>query len=212
MLESSPLPPTSLRATFSPMGTDTPIHPPRLRDQRCGRGPRTGIAPACPGTTPGWRGSRHSRTRHRTKSGTAQTSQRARLAPSRTALWVSGMQHSGWRYYTPGLGRWLSRDPIGENGGVNLLAIAANDAVGRVDAVGLDMAACNAVRAAAETWSLVATVRAMVVPDSWSYPWGMPVPCLTWIRCGRCCRGGERGNYNPHSGGITLCAGNDVDR
>ena len=40
-------------------------------------------------------------------------------------------------WYDPGQGRWCSRDPIGENGGVNLYAMAHNSPVTRVDRLGL---------------------------------------------------------------------------
>ena len=43
-----------------------------------------------------------------------------------------------YRAHSPGLGRWLSRDPIGENGGgINLYAFVANDARNHVDVLGL---------------------------------------------------------------------------
>ena len=45
---------------------------------------------------------------------------------------------SGQRYYNPGTGRWLSKDPIGELGGVNLYGFVGNDAVNRWDYLGLD--------------------------------------------------------------------------
>jgi RHS repeat-associated protein len=41
------------------------------------------------------------------------------------------------RYYNPRLGRWLSRDPIGEAGGFNLYAYCGNDPVNRHDPLGL---------------------------------------------------------------------------
>lgn len=43
----------------------------------------------------------------------------------------------GYRYYDPVTGRWPSRDPIGERGGINLYGMVGNDAVGRWDYMGL---------------------------------------------------------------------------
>jgi RHS repeat-associated protein len=47
---------------------------------------------------------------------------------------------SNFRYYSPELGRWLSRDPIEEQGGMNLYAMVGNDAVNWWDELGLIMA------------------------------------------------------------------------
>jgi len=41
------------------------------------------------------------------------------------------------RWYSPNTGRWLSRDPIGERGGMNLYAFVGNNPVGRIDYLGL---------------------------------------------------------------------------
>jgi RHS repeat-associated protein len=49
----------------------------------------------------------------------------------------SGLLYYGHRYYNPSTGRWLSRDPIEEEGGDNLYIFLDNDPVGYVDAVGL---------------------------------------------------------------------------
>ena len=43
----------------------------------------------------------------------------------------------GRRYYNPSTGRWLSRDPIGEQGGPNLYGFVGNDGVNAIDALGL---------------------------------------------------------------------------
>jgi len=43
----------------------------------------------------------------------------------------------GYRYYHPELGRWLSRDPIGEKGGLNLYALVRNSASSKIDYLGL---------------------------------------------------------------------------
>lgn len=49
----------------------------------------------------------------------------------------------GFRYYDPRHGRWLSRDPLGEPGGVNLYGFVGNDPVGAVDSLGLDVYAID---------------------------------------------------------------------
>ena len=43
----------------------------------------------------------------------------------------------GFAYYNPTTGRWLSRDPIGEKGGVNLYGFVENDPLNNVDYIGL---------------------------------------------------------------------------
>ena len=40
------------------------------------------------------------------------------------------------RYYDPQTGRWLTKDPIGHEGGVNLYGYCANDAVNNIDSSG----------------------------------------------------------------------------
>lgn len=49
----------------------------------------------------------------------------------------TGLNYYGFRYMSPSTGRWLSRDPIGERGGLNLHAMTANDPVNAVDYLGL---------------------------------------------------------------------------
>ena len=51
----------------------------------------------------------------------------------------SGLLYYGYRYYNASTGRWLSRDPIGEDGGVNLCDFVANDPINKSDPLGL----CN---------------------------------------------------------------------
>lgn len=48
----------------------------------------------------------------------------------------SGFVYYGHRYYDPTTGRWLSRDPIGEAGGLNLYGFVGNDPVNAVDTDG----------------------------------------------------------------------------
>ncbi|HBJ86125.1 MAG TPA: hypothetical protein DDZ88_20125 [Verrucomicrobiales bacterium] len=50
----------------------------------------------------------------------------------------SSLINYGYRYYLPQLGRWACKDPIGEEGGVNLYGYAVNNAVNLVDHLGLD--------------------------------------------------------------------------
>ena len=42
-----------------------------------------------------------------------------------------------YRAYDPATGRWLSRDPIGESGGINLYGYVSNSPVNYMDSIGL---------------------------------------------------------------------------
>lgn len=49
----------------------------------------------------------------------------------------TGLCYYGYRYYRPDCGRWLSKDPIEEEGGFNLYGMVGNDVVNRWDYLGL---------------------------------------------------------------------------
>jgi RHS repeat-associated protein len=49
----------------------------------------------------------------------------------------SGLYYYGERFYDPNTQRWLNRDPIHEDGGINLYAYVGNDSVNDVDPYGL---------------------------------------------------------------------------
>ena len=51
---------------------------------------------------------------------------------------ASGMSYYGFRFYSPGQGRFLNRDPIEEQGGLNLYAFVGNDPVNYIDYLGLN--------------------------------------------------------------------------
>jgi len=51
----------------------------------------------------------------------------------------SGLYATLNRFYDPDLGRWISRDPIGETGGINLYRYAANDPLKYTDPSGLEI-------------------------------------------------------------------------
>ena len=49
----------------------------------------------------------------------------------------TGLVYYNYRYYSPELGRWISRDPIEEEGGVNLYAMVGNNPITHFDQFGL---------------------------------------------------------------------------
>ncbi|HEY9684987.1 MAG TPA: RHS repeat-associated core domain-containing protein [Oculatellaceae cyanobacterium] len=51
----------------------------------------------------------------------------------------SGLNLTVSRAYNPTLGRWINRDPIGENGGLNLYGYVANEPIGNTDPDGTVM-------------------------------------------------------------------------
>ncbi|MCX6878739.1 MAG: RHS repeat-associated core domain-containing protein [Verrucomicrobia bacterium] len=48
----------------------------------------------------------------------------------------TGLYYYGYRWYDPLTGRWPSRDPLGEDGGLNLYGFVGNDGVDSVDLIG----------------------------------------------------------------------------
>ncbi len=49
----------------------------------------------------------------------------------------SDLVYYGHRYYTPNMGRWLSKDPLGELAGINEYSMCINDPLNRFDIHGL---------------------------------------------------------------------------
>ena len=48
----------------------------------------------------------------------------------------TGLYYYGYRYYHPRSGRWISRDPIAEDGGLNLFGFCSNDPLNCYDLIG----------------------------------------------------------------------------
>lgn len=62
------------------------------------------------------------------------------LFQGREYSWATGLYNFRARWYDPATGRWLSKDPIGIGGGINLYAFCAGDPIGFVDSFGCQSA------------------------------------------------------------------------
>jgi RHS repeat-associated protein len=73
-------------------------------------------------------------------TGTYATTNRYRFStkPLDHEVTTAPLYYYGYRYYDPVTGRWSSRDPIEERGGVNLYWFVGNDGVNRRDLLGLE--------------------------------------------------------------------------
>lgn len=49
----------------------------------------------------------------------------------------AGLSYYGYRFYQPVMGRWLTRDPLQEVGGINLYGFTSNNPINRIDPYGL---------------------------------------------------------------------------
>jgi len=81
----------------------------------------------------GSRATLHNRAR-KIPSQVLEPQQENQPTPTPTA---SGVHYYGLRYYSPELGRWINRDPIGEFGGFNIYAFVENFSIGAIDNLGL---------------------------------------------------------------------------
>jgi RHS repeat-associated protein len=59
-----------------------------------------------------------------------------RVAQLPAAKTASGVLYYGFRYYNPNTGRWLTKDPAGERGGVNLYGFVNNNPIYWMDVLG----------------------------------------------------------------------------
>ena len=57
----------------------------------------------------------------------------------------TGFYYYGYRYYETVTGRWLSRDPIEEEGGINLYEFVGNDGANKSDLLGMKCNTCGGV-------------------------------------------------------------------
>jgi RHS repeat-associated protein len=57
----------------------------------------------------------------------------------------SDLLYYGYRFYNQATGRWLSRDPIVEKGGINLMAFVQNNPVNRHEYLGLAATGCEEI-------------------------------------------------------------------
>jgi len=62
-------------------------------------------------------------------------------------------------YYDPGVQRWISRDPAGVRGGINLYTLVGNDSLARIDGLGL---------------ALLPRLPRWPLPTDPPFPWPLP--------------------------------------
>jgi RHS repeat-associated protein len=71
----------------------------------------------------------------------------------------SGFYYYGYRYYVPELGRWVNRDPIEEEGGVNLYNFTQNNPSDFVDPLGRALYAFDGTGTNYDTWTHVSMLH-----------------------------------------------------
>ncbi|MEO0824385.1 MAG: SpvB/TcaC N-terminal domain-containing protein [Cyanobacteria bacterium J06639_16] len=78
----------------------------------------------------------------------------------------SGLHYHGARYYTPTLARWVSADPIGLQGGLNLYRYAANNPLAFIDSTGLQNEPASAASAPSTSGTASDSIGSLPYPTT----------------------------------------------
>jgi RHS repeat-associated protein len=90
---------------------------------------------------------------------------------------ASGLNFTLYRADDANLGRWLSRDPIGENGGLNLYGYVRNNPLSAIDPLGLEVVGVYSKSKGTVTLRDVDTGKSVSYPaESGGKPFGAPIP------------------------------------
>ncbi len=111
----------------------------------------------------------------------------------------TGLYYYGYRHYSPELGRWPSRDPAGEGSSLSLYLFTDNQAVSRIDSLGLSVreaqSACQSIK---RVWDEGNDLPPGHHRDRWKkYLAG--IKCKVDIECKECCTDADKtiGNKMP---------------
>ena len=101
---------------------------------------------------------------------------------------LTGAASDALAFYHPGTGRWISKDPIGEQGGLNLYGMVNNNPVNFWDLLGLELPAefkcCKIVRMTADFTSAKEPVKYKVSSDGvWNNPTGRTFNGTLYVQC-----------------------------
>ena len=79
--------------------------------------------------------------------------------------------HNGLlRFYSPGMGRWINRDPIKERGGINLYAMVHNNPINKIDEYGENAAALPLAAAGPPGWIALGVITiGTIAYVAWQY-------------------------------------------
>jgi RHS repeat-associated protein len=83
---------------------------------------------------------------------------------------LTGFYYYGFRFYNPTTGRWLSRDPLGEDAGVNLYAMISNDPVDGVDPTGLVLYAVGGTNSVTDNKTTNSRTNVLRFAADWAGP------------------------------------------
>ena len=107
---------------------------------------------------------------------------------------------TGHRFYSSETGRWLNRDPLGEGGGLNLVAFVNNDCVGKIDKLGEVPWKPEPPPSNAVTPQGPFTTCKVAVKCTWATVFGVPIPIK---HCGLVINTGN-GVFEMHGTGGTI--------
>ncbi|MEQ1933828.1 MAG: RHS repeat-associated core domain-containing protein, partial [Fimbriimonadaceae bacterium] len=93
----------------------------------------------------------------------------------------TGLSYYGYRYYSAELGRWVSKDPIAEKGGINLYAMCSNDALSMIDPDGRTAGYVFAGAAGVCALPYVIAAHVLYSEDKTKHCW---VSCMISRQCG----------------------------